>query len=155
MLQPAVDSDQHSVSTEAMQPQNKERAYRQKLLAYQEAQQRQVQLVQKLQTKVARNGSHSLDTSTRMPWSFLTIRLAFVLYKVIQYKKRCGELEEQVLEKTSETEKMRLLVCFYDSIRISTASVQIKNLSFISLLESSRGSFAPYTQLTVKLMMHV
>lgn len=67
MLQPAVDSDQHSVSTEAMQPQNKERAYRQKLLAYQEAQQRQVQLVQKLQTKVARNGSHSLDTSTRMP----------------------------------------------------------------------------------------
>uniref|UniRef100_A0A3B4GVC1 Ciliary rootlet coiled-coil, rootletin family member 2 n=1 Tax=Pundamilia nyererei TaxID=303518 RepID=A0A3B4GVC1_9CICH len=79
MLQPAVDSDQHSVSTEAMQPQNKERAYRQKLLAYQEAQQRQVQLVQKLQTKV------------------------------IQYKKRCGELEEQVLEKTSETEKMRLL----------------------------------------------
>lgn len=123
MLQPAVDSDQHSVSTEAMQPQNKERAYRQKLLAYQEAQQRQVQLVQKLQTKVARNGSHSLDNSTRMPWSFLTIRLAFVLYKVIQYKKRCGELEEQVLEKTSETEKMRLLVCFYDSIRISTASV--------------------------------
>lgn len=123
MLQPAVDSDQHSVSTEAMQPQNKERAYRQKLLAYQEAQQRQVQLVQKLQTKVARNGSHSLDTSTRMPWSFLTIRLAFVLYKVIQYKKRCGELEEQVLEKTSETEKMRLLVCFYNSIRISTASV--------------------------------
>lgn len=106
----------------AMQPQNKERAYRQKLLAYQEAQQRQVQLVQKLQTKVARNGSHSLDTSTRMPWSFLTIRLAFVLYKVIQYKKRCGELEEQVLEKTSETEKM-VLVCFYDSIRISTASV--------------------------------
>lgn len=74
---------------------------------------------------------------------------------MIQYKKRCGELEEQVLEKTSETEKMRLLVCFYDSIRISTASVQIKNLSFISLLESSRGSFAPYTQLTVKLMMHV
>lgn len=67
MLQPAVDSDQYSVSTEAMQPQNKERAYRQKLLAYQEAQQRQVQLVQKLQTKVARNGSHSLDTSTRMP----------------------------------------------------------------------------------------
>lgn len=123
MLQPAVDSDQHSVSTEAMQPQNKERAYRQKLLAYQEAQQRQVQLVQKLQTKVARNGSHSLDTSTHMPWSFLTIRLAFVLYKVIQYKKRCGELEEQVLEKTSETEKMRLLVCFYNSIRISTASV--------------------------------
>lgn len=123
MLQPAVDSDQHSVSTEAMQPQNKERAYRQKLLAYQEAQQRQVQLVQKLQTKVARNGSHSLDTSTCMPWSFLTIRLAFVLCKVIQYKKRCGELEEQVLEKTSETEKMRLLVCFYDSIRISTASV--------------------------------
>lgn len=36
--------------------------------------------------------------------------LKFVLHKVLQYKKRCGELEEQVLGKTSESEKMRLLV---------------------------------------------
>ncbi|XP_068447240.1 rootletin isoform X3 [Clinocottus analis] len=74
-LQSAVDSDQDSVS-----PGSKERAYRHKLQAYQEAQQRQAELVQKLQTKV------------------------------LQYKKRCGELEEQVLEKTSDSEKMRLLL---------------------------------------------
>ncbi|XP_034387086.1 rootletin [Cyclopterus lumpus] len=80
MLQSAVDSDQDSESTGSLQLQNKERAYRQKLQAYQEAQQRQAQLVQKLQTKV------------------------------LQYKTRCGELEEQVLEKTSESEKMRLLL---------------------------------------------
>uniref|UniRef100_A0A8D0AW77 Rootletin-like coiled-coil domain-containing protein n=1 Tax=Sander lucioperca TaxID=283035 RepID=A0A8D0AW77_SANLU len=72
--------DQDSVSPGSLQLHIKERAYRQKLRAYQEAQQRQAQLVQKLQTKV------------------------------LQYKKRCGELEEQVLEKTSESEKMRLLV---------------------------------------------
>lgn len=80
MLQSAVDSDQDSESTGSLQLQNKERAYRQKLQAYQEAQQRQAQLVQKLQTKV------------------------------LQYKTRCGELEEQVLEKTSDSEKMRLLL---------------------------------------------
>lgn len=61
MLQAAVD--QHSVSTEAVHLQNKERAYRQKLLAYQEAQQRQVQLVHNLQTKVATGGSHTSDIS--------------------------------------------------------------------------------------------
>ncbi|XP_039666146.1 rootletin-like [Perca fluviatilis] len=75
-----LDSDQDSVSPGSLQLHIKERAYRQKLRAYQEAQQRQGQLVQKLQTKV------------------------------LQYKKRCGELEEQVLEKTSESEKMRLLL---------------------------------------------
>ncbi|TNN74186.1 Rootletin [Liparis tanakae] len=80
MLQSAVDSEQDSESTGSLQLQNKDRAYRQKLQAYQEAQQRQAQLVQKLQTKV------------------------------LQYKTRCGELEKQVLEKTSESEKMRLLL---------------------------------------------
>lgn len=34
----------------------------------------------------------------------------FVSHKVLQYKKRCGELEEKVLGKTSEAEKMRLMV---------------------------------------------
>ncbi|XP_034736357.1 rootletin [Etheostoma cragini] len=75
-----MDADQDSVSSGSLQLQIKERAYKQKLQSYQEAQQRQAQLVQKLQTKV------------------------------LQYKKRCGELEEQVLDKTSESEKMRLML---------------------------------------------
>lgn len=55
LLQSAVDSDQESVSQGSLQLHNKERAYRQKLQAYQEAQQKQAQLVQKLQTKVTGN----------------------------------------------------------------------------------------------------
>lgn len=55
LLQSAVDSDQDSVSQGSLKLQNKERAYRQKLQAYQEAQQKQAQLVQKLQTKVTGN----------------------------------------------------------------------------------------------------
>ncbi|XP_077440111.1 uncharacterized protein crocc2 [Vanacampus margaritifer] len=57
-----------------------EHGYRRRLLLFQEAQQKQAQLVQKLQTKV------------------------------LQYKSRCGQLEGQVLEKTSDLEKMRLLL---------------------------------------------
>ncbi|AWP11438.1 putative rootletin-like [Scophthalmus maximus] len=79
-LQSAADSDQEGSTLGSLQLQNKERVYHQKLQLYQEAQERQAQLVQKLQTKV------------------------------LQYKRRCGELEEQVLEKTSESEKMRLLL---------------------------------------------
>lgn len=30
--------------------------------------------------------------------------------QLLQYKKRCGNLEQQVLEKTSESEKLRLSV---------------------------------------------
>lgn len=41
-----------------------------------------------------------------------------VLYQVLQYKRRCGELEEQVLEKTSESEKMRLLVCLDHHLQV-------------------------------------
>ncbi|KAK1896509.1 Rootletin [Dissostichus eleginoides] len=80
MLRSAVDSDQDSVSADSVLIKNKERAYSQKLQAYQEAQLRQVELVQKLQIKV------------------------------LQYKKRCAELEEHVLKKTSESENMRLLL---------------------------------------------
>ncbi|KGL84525.1 Rootletin, partial [Tinamus guttatus] len=50
------------------------RAFKRKLHAYQEGQQRQAQLVQRLQSKV------------------------------LQYKRRCGELEQQLLEKTREPE---------------------------------------------------
>lgn len=52
MLRSALDSDQDSVSADSVLIQNKERAYSQKLQAYQEAQLRQVELVQKLQIKV-------------------------------------------------------------------------------------------------------
>lgn len=61
IMQAAVDSDQDSVSPGSLQ--NMERAYRQKLQVYQEAQKRQAQLVQKLQTKVTRNGPHCLVTA--------------------------------------------------------------------------------------------
>jgi len=61
MLQSAVDSDQDSESTGSLQLQNKERAYRQKLQAYQEAQQRQAQLVQKLQTKASMHPNGALN----------------------------------------------------------------------------------------------
>lgn len=50
-------------------------AYKRKLTAYQEGQQRQAQLVQKLQAKV------------------------------LQYKKRCGDLDQALQEKSSELEK--------------------------------------------------
>ncbi|MED6270511.1 hypothetical protein CHARACLAT_011138, partial [Characodon lateralis] len=50
-------------------------AYKRKLTAYQEGQQRQAQLVQKLQVKV------------------------------LQYKKKCGDLEQMLQEKSSELEK--------------------------------------------------
>lgn len=53
-LHSAVDSDQDS-SSGNLQLQNKERAYWQKLQLYQEAQQRQAQLVQRLQAKVTSN----------------------------------------------------------------------------------------------------
>ncbi|XP_028300551.1 rootletin [Gouania willdenowi] len=77
MIPSAGDSD---LDNGTVTQQNKDTVYRHKLQAYQEAQQRQAQLVQRLQTKV------------------------------LQYKRRCGELEEQVLEKTSDSEKMRLLL---------------------------------------------
>ncbi|KAM3850238.1 uncharacterized protein crocc2 [Diretmus argenteus] len=80
MLMLQTTVDSDQDSVSAGPLQSQDRAYRRKLQVYQEAQQRQAQLVQKLQTKV------------------------------LQYKKRCGELEEQVLEKTSESEKLRLLL---------------------------------------------
>uniref|UniRef100_A0A8V5H8I4 Rootletin-like coiled-coil domain-containing protein n=1 Tax=Melopsittacus undulatus TaxID=13146 RepID=A0A8V5H8I4_MELUD len=53
-------------------------AYKRKLQAYQEGQQRQAQLVQKLQAKV------------------------------LQYKKKCGEVEQQLLEKATELDSVQL-----------------------------------------------
>lgn len=113
MLQSAVDSDQDSVSPGSLQFQNKERTYRQKLQVYQEAQQRQAQLVQKLQTKVTRKWTSQFRKHYMKKKKFLWLNCApyvCFIHKVLQYKKRCGRLEEQVLGKTSESEKTRLLV---------------------------------------------
>lgn len=57
----------------------------------------------------------------------LSLNCALSFHKVLQYKKRCGELEEQVLEKTSDSEKMRLLVCV-------DCSVTFKNQCYIDIL---------------------
>lgn len=40
--------------------------------------------------------------------------------QVLQYKKRCGDLEQQALDKTSEVEKLRLLVCSPDVCFLSS-----------------------------------
>eukprot|EP00062_Callorhinchus_milii_P000370 gi/632935109/ref/XP_007887834.1/ PREDICTED: rootletin-like [Callorhinchus milii] len=71
-------SETKTVSDVRRQFEDEERVYKRKLQAYQDGQQRQAQLVQKLQAKV------------------------------LQYKKRCGELEQQILEKTSESEQFKL-----------------------------------------------
>ncbi|XP_028817168.1 rootletin isoform X3 [Denticeps clupeoides] len=72
------ESDQEGVCVEQRRLREEAQSYRLKLQSYQESQQRQAQLVPKLQAKV------------------------------LHYKKRCGELEEQVLQKTSESERLRL-----------------------------------------------
>ncbi|KAG7268547.1 hypothetical protein CRUP_015838 [Coryphaenoides rupestris] len=72
------DRDRDGTSGDRERLRAVERAYRVKLQAYQEGQQRQAQLVHRLQNKV------------------------------LQYKKRCEDLEERVLEKTSESERLRL-----------------------------------------------
>lgn len=115
MLPSSADSDLDSVPPGSQLYQIKERAYMQRLQVFQEAQQRQAQLVQKLQTKVRTSGlcqdvMKSCDLASRAVFCFF---FPF-FHKVLQYKKRCGELEEQVLGKTSEAEKMRLTVGLFD-----------------------------------------
>lgn len=102
MLPSSADSDLDSVPPGSQLYQIKERSYMQRLQVFQEAQQRQAQLVQKLQTKVM--------TSRLMSMKSCVFMFFPLFHKVLQYKKRCGELEEQVLGKTSEAEKMRLTV---------------------------------------------
>lgn len=68
MVQSTVDSEQDSVSSDHLQRQSKENLYRQKLQAYQEGQQRQAQLVQKLQTKVTGNW---FTPQKSLNWKFL------------------------------------------------------------------------------------
>ncbi|KAL1023371.1 hypothetical protein UPYG_G00039950 [Umbra pygmaea] len=120
----AGDPDQESVSAEHLQLRSEQKAYRLKLQAYHEAQHRQTQLVQKLQAKV------------------------------LQYKKRCGELEEQVLDKTSETEKLRLsLQAHLDSsahcLQLQENSVPIQNR--LALLEEEQKRCAALSQVNALL----
>lgn len=85
-------------------------AYKRKLQAYQEGQQRQAQLVQKLQAKVGpRRGNGGVlgwgDAHQRV-----VVPFAVPSTQVLQYKKKCGEVEQQLLEKATELEQERLTV---------------------------------------------
>lgn len=83
-------------------------AYKRKLTAYQEGQQRQAQLVQKLQAKVR------LFSPSRCPRRSVSLFSFFFFFslklQVLQYKKRCGDLEQILQEKTSELDKHLLSV---------------------------------------------
>ncbi|GAA6102595.1 rootletin isoform X1 [Tachysurus ichikawai] len=108
------ESDHESVyGAEHQRLREESRAYRFKLQAYQDSQQKQAQLVHKLQAKV------------------------------LQYKKRSGDLEQQVLEKTSELEKLRLsLQCHLDSsaqqLQRSEQEHSLETQSKLTLLEEER-----------------
>nr|XP_061790393.1 rootletin-like [Nerophis lumbriciformis] len=107
MLPSPADSDSDSVSPWQLEVQ--EQGYRRRLLLFQEAQQKQAQLVQKLQTKV------------------------------LQYKSRCGQLEGQVLEKTSDVEKMRLLLqAHQDSAQRQEQDLNANIRSKVAQLEEQR-----------------
>lgn len=84
-------------------------AYKRKLQAYQEGQQRQAQLVQKLQAKVGAYGGHR---SAVMGRDWMPSRRP----QVLQYKKKCGEVEQQLLRKETELEQERLTVCNVPSV---------------------------------------
>ncbi|XP_049578492.1 rootletin isoform X2 [Syngnathus scovelli] len=99
------DRDSPSPWQQAVQ----EREYKRRLLLFQEAQQKQAQLVQRLQTKV------------------------------LQYKSRCGQLEGQVLEKTSDLEKMRLLLQAHkDSAQRQVQDLSISIRSKVAQLEEEQ-----------------
>lgn len=89
-------------------------AYKRKLTAYQEGQQRQAQLVQKLQAKVRLIYSELYFGSCVQ--SDTDHDKFFLLLQVLQYKKRCGDLEQMLQEKSSELEKPQPSVsCVYRS----------------------------------------
>lgn len=120
------ESDQESVyGTEQQRLREESRAYRLKLQAYQDSQQKQAQLVHKLQAKVHQAilifilTLHLQQIHPHCILSYLERNSVHccvyyhgvvVTLQVLQYKKRSGDLEQQVLEKTSELEKLRLSV---------------------------------------------
>ncbi|XP_077390200.1 uncharacterized protein sned1 isoform X5 [Festucalex cinctus] len=103
-----ADSDQ-DVDPSPWQQVFQEQSYRRRLLLFQESQQKQAHLVQRLQSKV------------------------------LQYKGRCGQLEGQVLEKTSDLEKMRLLLQAHkDSAQRQEQELNISIRSKVAQLEEEQ-----------------
>ncbi|KAK3557445.1 hypothetical protein QTP70_026623 [Hemibagrus guttatus] len=121
------ESDQESMyGAEHQRLREESRTYRLKLQAYQDSQQKQAQLVHKLQAKV------------------------------LQYKKRSGDLEQQVLEKTSELEKLRLsLQCHLDSsaqqLQRSEQEHSLETQSKLTLLEEERQRCSSLTKVNALL----
>lgn len=87
-------------------------AYKRKLQAYQEGQQRQAQLVQKLQAKVNPSSGGREDILGTSPPGVTHPGVTHPVpsSQVLQYKKKCGEVEQQLLEKATELEQERLTV---------------------------------------------
>lgn len=110
-------------------------AYKRKLTAYQEGQQRQAQLVQKLQAKVR---------LFRPPSPPRRSQSRFYLLQVLQYKKRCGDLEQVVQEKTSELDKRLLSVS--PNLQGSAGAALIRGLDYFEI--SLRVSAKPPTGAT-------
>ena len=79
---------------------------------YQDSQQRQAQLVQKLQTKVRAGPWHIPNVPSQHLWDvhFDSPRLSCVR-QVLQYKRRCSELESHVQQLEQETGREKMNVC--------------------------------------------
>lgn len=94
------------------QLQEEQASYRRKLQAYQEGQQRQAQLVQRLQAKVRATHSCSCPPCARFALSPAPgANLPLPTHpQTLQYKKKCSELEQQLLERSTELERQRLRV---------------------------------------------
>lgn len=92
------------------QLQEEQASYRRKLQAYQEGQQRQAQLVQRLQAKV--RAAHSCSC---LPCAHFALppppganHSLPTHPQILQYKKKCSDLEQQLLERSTELEQQRL-----------------------------------------------
>lgn len=95
------------------QLQEEQASYRRKLQAYQEGQQRQAQLVQRLQAKVRATHSCPCPPCARFalpPAPGANLPPLPTHPQTLQYKKKCSELEQQLLERSTELERQRLRV---------------------------------------------
>lgn len=115
-------------------------AYKRKLQAYQEGQQRQAQLVQKLQAKVGpRRGNGGVlgwgDEHQRV-----VVPFAVPSTQVLQYKKKCGEVEQQLLEKATELEQERLTV---------SSRMGVSRCPPLFPTSTSKGLMSPQSQLDI------
>lgn len=93
------------------QLQEEQASYRRKLQAYQEGQQRQAQLVQRLQAKVRATHSSPSPLYSLCPTPPPRANLPLPTHpQTLQYKKKCSELEQQLVERSTELERQRLRV---------------------------------------------